>query len=138
MVYSQEEDAFHEVNLTLSRNGVGEEYETTVLDVNVNTEWETTVTGFAEQGIIADDAALVSDGEDAMVTAFLEVLAFHQYDLIHLPRALQHTLWDDEQLPLTERKAYANEVLGDVLHLKNSVALHAQPKTGTPSTTASR
>lgn len=124
MVYSQEEEAFHEVHLTLSRDGVGEGYNTTVLDANVNTEWETTATRLAERDVIADNAALVSDGEDSMVAAFQQVLGFHQYDLVHLPRALQHTLWDDGQLSLTERKAYASEVLGDVLYLKNSVALH--------------
>lgn len=124
-VYSQEDGAFHEVNITISRDGVGEDFETTVLDVNVNTEWETTATRLDEQDAIAADAALVSDGEDSLVAAFRQVLGFHQYDLVHLPRALGHTLWDDEQLPLAERKGYCTDVLGDVLYLKNSVALHA-------------
>ena len=124
-VYSQEDDAFHEVNLTISRDGVGDSHETTVLDVNVNTAWETTATKLSEKDVIAPEAALVSDGDSSLVEAFLPVLQTHQYDLVHLPRALGHTLWEDGQLPLGERKAYTAEVLGDVLHLKNSVALHA-------------
>jgi len=124
-VYSEEDAAFHDVNLTISRDGVGDGHETTVLDVNVNTTWETTATTLADQDSIASEAALVSDGDDSLVEAFREVLQFHQYDLVHLPRALGYTLWDDEQLPLDERQAYSAEVLGDVLYLKNSVELHA-------------
>lgn len=125
-VHSQADgDAFHDVNITLSRDGVGEAFQTTLLDVNVNDSWARTATTLDERSVIAPDAAIVSDGESPLVRAFCTGDRIHQFDLVHLPRSLGHLLWDEGTLPLSTRKAYASEVLGDALHLKNSVAHHA-------------
>lgn len=123
-VHSQQEEAFHSIHVSLSRGGVGEEYETSLLDVSVDEPWEEIATDLTERSVITDDAAVVSDGEESLVRAFCDGDRFHQFDLVHAPRSLLHKLWEDDQLPLKDRKAYANEVCGDVLYLKNSVALH--------------
>ena len=124
-VHSQEENAFQNISVTVSRPGVGDSHETTLLDVGVNTSWEKIATTLSDRDAIADDAAVVSDGEEAIKTAFCDGDREHQYDLVHLPRALGHKLREDDQLPLEERNAYASELIGDALHLKNSVAVHA-------------
>lgn len=125
-VHSQEADAFHAVNLTVSRDGVGEDFETTLLDVNANRPWQETATALEHRNALAESAAVVSDGEDALVNAFCEGDRCHQFDLAHLPRSLSHRLWKDGKLTLDERKEYVAEVVNDSLHLKNSVALHTQ------------
>lgn len=125
-VHSQEADAFHAVNLTVSRDGVGDSFETTLLDVNANQPWEETATALEDRNAIAESTAVVSDGEDSLVNAFCEGNHCHQFDLAHLPRSLAYRLWQDTELSLDERKEYVAEVINDSLHLKNSVALHAR------------
>lgn len=124
-VHSQEEDAFQNISVTVSRPGVGDSHETTLLDVGVNTSWEKIATTLSDRHAIADDAAVVSDGEEAIKAAFCDGERDHQYDLVHLPRAIGHKLREDERLPLEERNAYSSELIGDALHLQNSVAVHA-------------
>lgn len=125
-LHSQEEDAFHDIHVSLSRGGVGEEFETSLLDVSVDEPWETIATDLTDRSVITDDAAVVSDGEKSLIGAFCHGDRPHQFDLVHAPRSLMHTLWEDAQLPLKKRKAYTNELCGDILHLKNSVELHHQ------------
>jgi len=133
-LYSQEDEAFHEVNLTISRDGVGDAFKTTARRER-QCRLGTTATTLAEQDVIASEATLVSNGDVSLVAAFRAVLSSHQYDLVHLPRALGHTWWEDAQLSLAEWKAYSAEVLGDVLYLKTRSGFTLQPRNGMPSAT---
>ncbi len=105
-VRSQEADAFHDINVTVTRDGVGEAFQTDLLDVTAIDSWQQTASDLDERGVIADDAAVVSDGERPLVKAFRSGDRVHQFDLVHLPRSLGHKLWEDGQLPLEQRQAY--------------------------------
>jgi hypothetical protein len=121
----QEEVSFHDVLPTLNRDVVGEDGETTLLDVSVDGSWSDTADGLRDTQTITEDAFLVSDAEEALVNAFCRgELGRHQLDLVHLPRTVGYHLWDDGAFPLPERKQIAAEVGADVRHLKNSVAKH--------------
>ena len=124
--HSQEDGVgFHDVNVTLNRDVVGEDGETTLLDVNVDGAWSDTAAALRETTAITEDAMLVSDAEEALVNAFCQGdFSRHQLDLVHLPRTVGFHLWDDDAFPLEERKQIAAEVGSDVFHLKNSVEKH--------------
>ena len=124
--HSQEDGVgFHDVNVTLNRDVVGENGETTLLDVNVDGAWSDTAAQLRETEAIDEDAYLISDAEEALVNAFCQGdFSRHQLDLVHLPRTVGFHLWDDDAFPLTERKQIAVEVGSDVFHLKNSVEKH--------------
>ena len=44
---------------------------------------------------VTDDAAVVSDGDEGIVTAFSDEHRDHQLDLIHVGRTLDYNLCDD-------------------------------------------
>ena len=117
--------SFHDVNVTLNRDVVGADGETTLLDVNVDGSWSGTAAALQEIDAITKDANLISDAEEALIYAFCGGdLSRHQLDLVHLPRTVGYYLWDDDAFPLEERKQIAAEVAADVSHLRNSVATH--------------
>ena len=117
--------SFHNVNVTLNRDVVGADGETTLLDVNVDGSWSGTAAALQEIDAIAEDAHLISDAEEALIYAFCGGdPSRHQLDLVHLPRTVGYYLWDDDTFPLEERKQIAAEVAADVSHLRNSVAKH--------------
>jgi len=121
--HSQDDDRNqHEVQITLSEGDDGESR--SVLDVSVNANWNDIAADLDEHNAITDDAAVVSDGERCLVTAFTEETREHQRDLVHVPRSLSHRLSVDGVLDLETRKEIISEVSGELYHLKNSVEKH--------------
>lgn len=71
LCHSQEDGViFHDVNITLNRDVVGEDGETTLLDVNVDGTWEDTAAALRRNGAIPEDVFLTSDAEEALRDAF--------------------------------------------------------------------
>ena len=128
--HSQEDGvSFNNVHLTLNRDVVGDDGETTLLDVNVDSSWSETASTLQETEAVAEDAFLVSDAEEPLIRAFCKGDPYrHQLDLVHLPRTLSHHLWDDGAFPLAEREQIVSEIQADVFHLKNSVEKHRSAK----------
>ena len=121
--HSQDDDrSQHEVQITLAEDDDGETR--SVLDVSVNADWTDIASDLDEQNAITDDAAVVSDSEDRLVTAFTAEDRFHQLDLVHVPRSLRHRLSVDGALELETRKEIISDVSGELFHLKNSVEKH--------------
>ena len=121
--HSQDDDrSQHEVQITLAEDDDGESR--SVLDVSVNADWTDIAGDLDEQNAIADDAAVVSDSEDRLVTAFTGEDREHQLDLAHVPRSLRHRLSVDGALELETRKEIISDVSGELFHLKNSVEKH--------------
>ena len=121
--HSQDDDCSqHEVQITLAEDD--DEESRSVLDVSVNADWNDIAGELDEQNAITDDAAVVSDGERCLVTAFTEETREHQRDLVHVPRSLRHRLSVDGALDLETRKGVISEVSGELYHLKNSVEKH--------------
>jgi len=112
----------HEVQITLPENDDGESR--SVLDVSVNADWTDVAADLDEHNAITDDAAVVSDGERCLVTAFTEETREHQRDLVHVPRSLRHRLSVDGALDLETRKEIISEVSSELSQLKNSVEKH--------------
>jgi hypothetical protein len=77
-----------------------------------------------EQNAITDDAAVVNDSEDRLVTAFAGEDRDHQLDFAYVPRSLRHRLAVDSALELETRKEIISDVSGELFHLKNSVEKH--------------
>jgi len=121
--HSQDDDrSQHEVQITLAEDDDGESR--SVLDVSVNADWTDIAGDLDEQNAITDDAAVVSDSEDRLVTAFTGEDREHQLDLAHVPRSLRHRLSVDGALELETRKEIISDVSGELFHLKNSVEKH--------------
>jgi len=121
--HSQDNDrAYHAVQATLGEDTADESR--SLLDLSVNADWDDTAAELDEVDAVTDDATVVSDGDDAMVTAFTNENRDHQLDLVHVGRTLGHNLWDDGVFSLKRRKAIVSEVMDELFHLKNSVAKH--------------
>ena len=90
----------------------------------MNADWDETACTLNEMDAVTDDATVVSDGDDGIVTAFDDDNRTHQLDLVHVGRTLGYTLWDDGVFPLDTRKEIVSEVVDELFHLKNSVAKH--------------
>ena len=113
---------YHSVQATLGEDTDDESH--SLLDLSVNTDWDETASELDEADVVTDDATVVSDGEESIVTAFTDENRNHQLDLVHVGRTLGHNLWDDGVFSLKRRKAIVSEVIDEVFHLKNSVANH--------------
>lgn len=121
--YSQDEDReYHNVRVTLAEDT--ETASRSLLDVSVNTPWNEIADSLDTAEAITDDAKVVSDSENSLVTAFETETRDHQLDLSHVPRTLGYKLWDDGALSLADRKEIISEVTGELFHLKNSVEKH--------------
>ncbi|PSP46264.1 hypothetical protein BRC60_10740, partial [Halobacteriales archaeon QH_1_68_42] len=59
-------------------------------------------------------------------TVFTDEKRDHQLDLVHVGRTLDYNLRDDDVFSLDQRSEIVSEVIGEVFHLKNSVAKHRQ------------
>jgi len=121
--YSQDEDReYHDVRVTLAEDT--DAASRSLLDVSVNTPWSEIADSLGTAEVISDDAKVVSDSENSLVTAFEAETRDHQLDLSHVPRTLGYKLWDDGALSLEDRKEIISEVSGELFHLKNSVEKH--------------
>jgi hypothetical protein len=87
----------------------------------VNTDWDETAGELADIDAVTDDATVVSDADDGIVTAFTDEDRDHQLDLVHVGRTLDYNLWDDGVFSLDRRNEIVSEVIDEVFHLKNSV-----------------
>jgi len=121
--HSQDENrTYHSVQATLGEDTDNESR--SPLDLSVNTDWDETASELDEEDAVTDDATVVSDGEESIVTALTDENRNHQLDLVHVGRTLGHNLWDDGVFSLKRRKSIVSEVIGEVFHLKNSVTKH--------------
>ena len=121
--HSQDDDStYHSVQATLGEDS--DEHSHSLLDLSVNADWDDTACELDERDAVTDDATVVSDGDDTIVTAFDDDNRTHQLDLVHVGRTLGYNLWDDGVFPLDTRKEIVSEVVDDLFHLKNSVAKH--------------
>jgi hypothetical protein len=114
--------SYHSVQATLGEDTAEESR--SLLDLSVNADWDETATDLDDIGAVTDDATVVSDAEDSIVTAFTDEAREHQLDLVHVGRTLDYTLWDDGVFSLDRRTEIVSEVIDEVFHLKNSVAKH--------------
>ena len=123
MCHSQDDDrSYHSVQATLSEDTDDESH--SLLDLSINADWDETVAELDDIDAVTDDATVVSDAEEGIVTAFTDEDRIHQLDLVHVGRTLGHHLWDDGVFSLEKRKEIVSEVIDEVFHLKNSVAKH--------------
>ena len=86
--------------------------------------WNKTAAELDDMDAVTDDATVVSDGDSSIVTAFTDESHNYQLDLVHVGRTLDYYHWDDGIFPLDQRNEIVSEVIGEVFHLKNSVAKH--------------
>jgi hypothetical protein len=120
---SQDDDrSFHEVQVTLGEDA--DENSHSLLDLSVNADWDEIASELDNGDAVTDDAEVVSDAEQRLVTAFSDDAHEHQLDLVHVPRTLSYKLWEDGALSLEDREEIISEVAGDLFHLKNSVEKH--------------
>ena len=125
--HSQDDDrTYHSVQATLGEDTAEESR--SLLDLSVNADWAETATELDEMDAVTDDAAVVSDADDGIVTAFTDESRDHQLDLVHVGRTLDYNLWDDGVFSLDQRNDIVSEVIDEVFHLKNSVAKHRPNK----------
>ena len=118
--HSQDDDrTYHSVQATLGEETA--DNSRSLLNLSVNADWDETASELDEIDAVTDDAAVVSDGEDGIVTAFTDENRVHQLDLVHVGRTLDYNLWDDGVFSLDQRNDIISEVIDEVFHLKNSV-----------------
>ena len=121
MCHSQDEDrSYHSVQATLDEDTADESR--SLLDLSINADWDETAAELDNIDAVTDDATVVSDGDKGVVIAFTDENRDHQLDLVHVGRTLYYNLWDDGVVSLDQRTEIVSEVIGEVFHLKNSVA----------------
>lgn len=121
--HSQDDDrSYHSVQATLGENTAEESR--SLLDLSVNANWDETAAELDDIDAVTDDATVVSDAEEGIVTAFTDERRDHQLDLVHVGQTLDYNLWDDGVFSLDRRNEIVSEVIDEVFHLKNSVAKH--------------
>jgi hypothetical protein len=121
--HSQDDDrSYHSVQATLGEDTA--EDSRSLLDLSVNADWDDTASELDDIDAVTDDATVVSDADDSIVTAFRNEQRAHQLDLVHVGRTLDYNLWDDGIFSREDRTEIVSEVIDEVFHLKNSVATH--------------
>ncbi|UWG52000.1 Transposase, Mutator family [Halalkaliarchaeum sp. AArc-CO] len=121
--HSQDDDrSYHSVQATLGEDTADESR--SLLDLSVNADWDETAAELDDKDAVTDDATVVSDAEEGIVTAFTDEHTDHQLDLVHVGRTLDYNLWDDGVFSMDQRNEIVSEVIDEVFHLKNSVAKH--------------
>jgi len=121
--HSQDDDrSYHSVQATLGEDTAEESR--SLLDLSVNADWSETAAELDDIDAVTDDATVVSDAEQGIVTAFTDEHSDHQLDFVHVGRTLDYHLWDDGVFSLDQRTEIVSEVIEEVFHLKNSVAKH--------------
>jgi len=119
--HSQEPDRKHnDINVVL---GVSDERKV-LLGVTVNQSWKFLSDLVDNEGTLAENAIIVSDGEPELRAAFADEDIQFQTDLIHGFRLLGYKLWEDGKLDLKERREIINELKKLLLSLKNVVIYH--------------
>jgi hypothetical protein len=125
--HSQNDDrSYHSVQATLGEDTAKESR--SLLDLSVNADWDRTAANLNDVDAVTDDATVVSDAEEGIVTAFTDEHSDHQLDLVHVGQPLDYNLWDDGVLSLDRCNEIVAEVIDEVFHLKNSVAKHRPDK----------
>ena len=118
--HSQDDDrSFHSVQATLGEDTAEESR--SLLDLSVNADWNETAADLNAIDAVTDDATVVSDADEGIMTAFTDENRDHQLDLVHVGRTLDYNLWDDGVFSLDQRTEIVSEVIDEVFHLKNSV-----------------
>jgi len=85
--HSQDDDrAYHSVQATLGEDTAEESR--SLLDLSVNADWDETAADLDNIDAVTDDATVVSDADDSIVTAFTDENRDHQLDLVHVGRTL--------------------------------------------------
>jgi len=121
--HSQDDDrSYHFVQATLGEDTADESR--SLLDLSVNADWDETAAELDDIDAVTDDATVVSDADEGIVTAFTDENRDHQLDLVHVGRTLDYNLWDDGVFSLDQRTEIVSEVIDEVFHLTNSVAKH--------------
>jgi len=121
--HSQDDDrSYHSVQATLGEDTAEESR--SLLDLSVNADWDETAADLDDIDAVTDDATVVSDADEGIVTAFTDEDRDHQLDLVHVGRTLDYNLWDDGVFSLDRRNEIVSEVIDEVFHLKNSIAKH--------------
>ncbi len=121
--HSQDDDrSYHSAQATLGEDTAEESR--SLLDLSVNTDWDETAADLDDINAVTDDATVVSDADEGIVTAFTDETRDHQLDLVHVGRTLDYNLWDDGVFSLDRRNKIVSEVIDEVFHLKNSVTKH--------------
>ena len=120
---SQDDDrSYHSVQATLGENT--QEESRSLLDLSINVDWDETAAELDDIDAVTDDATVVSDADEGIVTAFTDEDRDHQVGLVHVGRTLDYNLWGDGVFSLDRRGEIVSEVIGEVFHLRNSVAKH--------------
>ena len=89
--HSQDDDrTYHSVQATLGEDTA--DNSRSLLDLSVNADWDETASELDDMDAVTDDAAVVSDGDDGIVTAFTDQNREHQLDLVHVGRTLEYNL----------------------------------------------
>lgn len=88
----------------------------------MNADWDEATSELDEIGAVTDDAAVVNDAEDGIVTAFINENHGHQLVSVHVGRTLNYNLWDDGVLSLDRHSDIVRGLIDKVFHLNNSVA----------------
>jgi hypothetical protein len=60
----------------------------------VNASWDETASEPNEVDAVTGDAAIVSDGDDGIITTSTVVGRLHQLDLVHIGQTLDYSLWN--------------------------------------------
>jgi hypothetical protein len=121
--HSQDEDrSYHSIQATLGEDTAEESR--SLLDLSVNADWNETAAKLDNIDAVTDDATVVSDADEGIVTAFTDEHSDHQLDLVHVGRTLDYSLWEDGVFSPDQRTEIVSEVINEVFHLKNSVAKH--------------
>lgn len=119
--HSQEKNrSKNDINVTLTvHNG-----KTALLDTRVNKAWKETNTHLGDLHALAENAAIIGDGDSEMNNALVTDKRVFQMDLVHMPRATGYKLWKDSMLSLEDRKKIIDDLKVIQHTLKNSVKKH--------------
>jgi hypothetical protein len=100
--HSQDDDrTYHSVQATLGEDTA--DNSRSLLDLSVNADWDEAASELDEIGAVTDDAAVVNDAEDGIVTAFINENHGHQLVSVHVGRTLNYNLWGDGVFSLDQR-----------------------------------
>jgi hypothetical protein len=89
--HSHDDDrTYHSVQATLGED-IAEESRP-LLDLSVNANWDETAADLNDIDTVTDDATVVSDAKEGLVTAFTDKNRTHQLDLVHVDRTLDYNL----------------------------------------------
>jgi len=69
----------------------------------VNADWDEAASELDEIGAVTDDAAVINDAEDGIVTAFINENHGHQLVSVQVGRTLNYNLWGDGVFSLDQR-----------------------------------